>query len=89
METPASFEARAAPPPYPANRKQSMPSRTEATRAKAASCATGRLTPLRLFSTLPFRSPFLRSMSDSDMDLSPTTLVSPAQTFCSMKRACV
>jgi hypothetical protein len=33
-----------------------MPSRTEATRAKAALCATGRLTPLRLFSTLPFSS---------------------------------
>ena len=31
-----------------------MPSRTEATRAKAVLCATGRLTPLRLFSTLPF-----------------------------------
>ena len=31
-----------------------MPSRIEATRAKAALCATGRLTPLRLFSTLPF-----------------------------------
>jgi hypothetical protein len=35
-----------------------MPSRTEATRAKAALCATGRLTPLRLFSTLPVSSPF-------------------------------
>jgi hypothetical protein len=34
-----------------------MPSRTEATRAKAALCATGRLTPLRLFSTLPVCSP--------------------------------
>ena len=40
-----------------------MPSRTEATRAKAALCATGRLTPLRLFSTLPFSSPFPGSMS--------------------------
>ncbi len=38
-----------------------MPSRTEATRAKAALCATGRLTLLRLFSTLPMCSPFLRS----------------------------
>ena len=37
-----------------------MPSRTEATRAKAALCATGRLTPLRLFSTLPVCSPFSR-----------------------------
>ena len=34
-----------------------MPSRTEATRAKAALCATGRLTPLRLFSTPPVSSP--------------------------------
>jgi hypothetical protein len=34
-----------------------MPSRIEATRAKAALCATGRLTPLRLFSTLPVCSP--------------------------------
>jgi hypothetical protein len=36
-----------------------MPSRTEATRAKAALCATGRLTPLRPFSTPPFFSPCL------------------------------
>ena len=40
-----------------------MPSRTEATRAKAALCATGRLTPLRLFSTLPFCSPKSGSVS--------------------------
>ena len=38
-----------------------MPSRTEATRAKAALCATGRLTLLRLFSTLPFLSPVWRT----------------------------
>ena len=38
-----------------------MPSRTEATRAKAALCATGRLTALRLFSTLPVCSPPVRS----------------------------
>ena len=37
-----------------------MPSRTEATRAKAALCATGRLTLLRLFSTLPVCSPILQ-----------------------------
>jgi hypothetical protein len=42
-----------------------MPSRTEATRAKAALCATGRLTPLRLFSTLPFSSSFSGMMSDN------------------------
>ena len=36
-----------------------MPSRTEATRAKAAVRATGRLTPLRLFSTPPVCSPIL------------------------------
>ena len=40
-----------------------MPSRTEATRAKAALCATGRLTLLRLFSTLPVCSPKSASMS--------------------------
>ena len=44
-----------------------MPSRTEATRAKAALCATGRLTPLRLFSTLPFCSP--KSVSVSAMGI--------------------
>ena len=40
-----------------------MPSRTEATRAKAALCATGRLTLLRLFSTLPVCSPKPGSLS--------------------------
>ena len=44
-----------------------MPSRTEATRAKAALCATGRLTPLRLFSTLPVRPPFSGSISEIEM----------------------
>jgi hypothetical protein len=41
-----------------------MPSRTEATRAKGALCATGRLTPLRLFSTLPVCSPKSGSVSE-------------------------
>ena len=44
-----------------------MPSRTEATRAKAALCATGRLTLLRLFSTLPVCSPKSGSMSEMAM----------------------
>jgi len=44
-----------------------MPSRTEATRAKAVLCATGRLTPLRLFSTLPLPSPFRGLMSEVGM----------------------
>ncbi len=54
-----------------------MPSRTEATRAKAALCATGRLTPLRLFSTLPVRPPFSGSISSIKRDVKKKVLPRP------------
>ena len=44
-----------------------MPNRTEARRRKPCYVATGRLTPLRLFSTLPLPSPFRGLMSEVGM----------------------
>ena len=52
-----------------------MPSRTEATRAKAALCATGRLTLLRLFSTLPVCSPKSQGLSEMAMVANSRTFV--------------
>ena len=51
-----------------------MPSRIEATRAKAALCATGRLTPLRLFSTLPVYSPFF-GVTECNRDFAPVDAI--------------
>src|SRR5215470_14120965 len=53
VSRPDLWEARGEiPRAYPATGNRAMPNRTEATMRKLSSAATGRLKPLRLFSTL-------------------------------------